>query len=127
MSDIIIFTIGPTNRESFIEKVRKLDPEKLWKAEIIAKGAKRTRLQNSMYWGFITALGKHLGYTKDEMHDLARYKFLSIDVEVGGVWMRKLLSTPKADTKDFSEYYEACERWGTDLGFYWEPLGEIYN
>ena len=37
-----------------------------------------------------------------------------------GEVMLKLKSTPKTNTKEFAEYCEACERWASDNGFYWE-------
>ena len=41
---------------------------------------KRTLPQNSRYWKIVTALGDHVGYTKDEMHEVVLCKWSGYDV-----------------------------------------------
>lgn len=82
--------------------------------------SKRSDAQNSRYWSFVTGLADHIGISKDEMHDILKFKFLSDDLELNGEMMRKLKSTPKTDTKEFSEYCEKSEEWASSLGYYFE-------
>ena len=82
--------------------------------------SKRSTQANARYWSFVTGLADHIGISKDEMHDILKFKFLSDDLEVGGEMVRKLKSTPKTDTKEFAEYCEKSEAWASSLGYYFE-------
>lgn len=107
------------NFSYLITRLNHLDPNTKWQITARPYKSKRSNQQNSRYWAFLTELGAHLGYTRDEMHDLCKYKFLSEQVEVNGESMVKLKSTHKTNTKEFAEYCEACEMWAVSLGFVW--------
>jgi hypothetical protein len=38
----------------------------------------RSLKQNNLYWVYIDILSQELGYSKDEMHELVKYKFLKL-------------------------------------------------
>ncbi len=114
------FSITRQNLPFLTERMLRLDPTRHWVCNVTEKKTKRSRPQNARYWAFMTDFGAYLGYTKDEMHDLCRMKFLSERVTVGNAEMTKLLSTPKQSTKEFSHYCEMCEMWASQLGFIWE-------
>jgi hypothetical protein len=114
------FHLTPTNRPFLISKIERLDPHKLWVVDVREKKAKRSNQQNSRYWLFLQGFGQYLGYTKDEMHDLCRYKFLAERVMVGDQEMVKLKSTPKTTTKEFAEYCDLCIMWAAQLGYVWD-------
>lgn len=116
----IEFCLSGNNLPVLYEQLQKLDPSQRWKVEVRRWKSKRSQEQNARYWAFITGFGKYLGYTKEEMHDLCRYKFLFDVVEINGNKMRKLRSTPKESTAEFAEYSEHCERWASELGYYFE-------
>lgn len=106
------------NRANLIDKINRLDcTAQLWQVNIRPYKAKRSQPQNARYWAFLTAYGEHLGYTKDEMHELCKFKFLSEHIEINGEPMIKLKSTPKTNTKEFAEYTDACEMWAAQNGF----------
>lgn len=107
------------NYEFMLKRFAQLDHNTRWQVTVRQYKSKRSNSQNSRYWAFLTEFGKYLGYTKDEMHDLCRLKFLSERVEIGNELIRKLKSTPKANTKEFSDYSEMCEMWAASLGFVW--------
>jgi hypothetical protein len=117
---MINYTINASNRESFFEKVKQLDPTVLWEAKIVERKSKRSNLQNSTYWRFVNEFGEHFGYDKDFTHDLLRYKFLYEIVDFDGQEARRLLSTTKLNTKDMAEYLDRCMRWAAQSGFYFE-------
>lgn len=81
---------------------------------------KRTLPQNSLYWDWLTIIGDHLGYDKEEMHDVFREKFLPVEIiEVCGVRKKKLTSTsdPAFTTADMSAYMEKIDRFAAqELG-----------
>jgi hypothetical protein len=117
------FHITPSNRDNLFSKIIALDPHKQWVCNITEKKTKRSLDQNSRYWKLLTDFGRYLGYEAEEMHELARYKFLFDEIEVNGEWMPRLKSTTKLNTQDFTEYMDAIDRWAVSLGFVWE--GEI--
>ena len=117
---MIKFIIYGDNKKQFIQKVNELDPTVRYSATIIQYKFKRTELQNSRYWELLTEFGKYLGYTKDEMHDICRYKFLSNLIEVEGEQLPLLKTTTKLTTAQMVDYQDAIERWGHDMGYYFE-------
>jgi hypothetical protein len=112
------FTIGDKNREAFCLLIKALPTGKLYTAKVIEKELHRSNEQNSLYWEFVTGLGNQIGYSKDEMHQLLGYKFLRYEKD-GHDFIK---STTKLTTKEFSEYFEQCERFGAELGFILEAL-----
>lgn len=78
----------------------------------------RTDPQNRFYFGAVVPLiAESCGYEKDEMHELLAMRFLRIeDDPITGSPRRK--HTPKTDTKEFSEYLDACIRFAAELGVY---------
>lgn len=111
------FHLTPDNRPYLFQKIGQLDPHKRWIVTVREKQIKRSNAQNSRYWLFMQGFARHLGYEKEEMHDLCRMKFLSERVIVGDKEMIKLISTPKTTTKEFTEYCDACIRWAAELGY----------
>lgn len=74
----------------------------------------RSDNQNRYYWGvIIEILSEHCGYTKDEMHDALKYKFLSdrCPDEKGLV---KIKSTAKLKTDEFIQYTNQIVIWAAE-------------
>lgn len=92
----------------------------------------RSTPQNRYYWGcVIQTLSDELGYTRDEIHDIIKYKFLkesriikgrdgkALQLEVSG-------STAKLDTKQFEELMTQIRIWASrDLNIYIKEPNEI--
>ena len=79
----------------------------------------RTLDQNAYYWRLLTELGMYLGYSKDEMHDICRHKFLGYDEKmIKGEIYRTLKHTPNLETPEMAIYTQQIEAWAVaDLGF----------
>tara|TARA_R100000278_G_scaffold102356_1_gene78844 strand:+ start:7653 stop:8036 length:384 start_codon:yes stop_codon:yes gene_type:complete len=75
----------------------------------------RTIEQNSLYWVWIDILSSELGYQKNEMNQLIKYKFLKKDVvnEKGQKEVR-LMSTTTLSKKEFSQLMENIYFWSND-------------
>ena len=75
----------------------------------------RTIEQNSLYWVWIDILASELGYQKNEMNQLIKYKFLKKDVvnEKGQKAVR-LMSTTTLSKKEFSQLMENIYFWSND-------------
>jgi hypothetical protein len=117
---LINYTINATNRDSFFEQVKKLDPTVLWQAKIVEKKSNRSIDQNARYWKLITEFGEHCGYEKDEMHQLMGFKFLSYEKEVNGRVRHFIKSTAKLNTKEMVELQDKIERLAAQQGFIFE-------
>ena len=81
---------------------------------------KRTVLQNKLWWQSMTILGNYLGYTKEECHDIAKFKLLKrerIDEKSGEVF-EYLESTAKLTKEEFAEVYKHLQIWASQLGCY---------
>ena len=113
----IEFALYGNNLPYLVEKLQKLDPTRRWKVEVKQWKAKRSHEQNARYWKLLTELGKHLGYTQEELHDICRFKFLRNAIEIEGERLPLLKTTTKLNTKDMAEYQDAIERWASTLGF----------
>ena len=73
---------------------------------------KRSDLQNNYYWGVvIELLSKELGYDKDEMHEILKYKFL----QSNAMGMPYIKSTTKLSTGEFEEYLSKIKRWAAEF------------
>jgi len=115
------FIIRKENKPSIINMIKdflcllKLDTP----YEIIIRPYKNNRSndQNALYWKWLEIIGKELGYTRDEMHELCRYKFLGMhSKEIAGVKIEYLPSTTKLKVGEMSEYLESISRWTAELG-----------
>jgi hypothetical protein len=73
---------------------------------------KRSDVQNSYYWGVvIELLSKELGYDKDEMHEILKYKFL----QSNAMGMPYIKSTTKLSTGEFEEYLSKIKQWAAEF------------
>lgn len=78
----------------------------------------RTNRENKYYWSVIVEiLADHTGYTKDEVHECLKLKFLSEeDVRTGLV---KLGSTADLSTIEFEKFCSDVRQWASrDLSCY---------
>ena len=73
---------------------------------------KRSDVQNSYYWGVvIELLSKELGYDKDELHEILKYKFL----QSNAMGMPYIKSTTKLSTGEFEEYLSKIKQWAAEF------------
>lgn len=114
------FNLSPNNLDNFLHKVQRLDLSLGYVANVTVKQTTRNLLQNDAYWFFITSFGEHLGYDKDELHEILRFKFLYELMEIDGKEHRRLLSTTKLSVKAMANYLDQCLRFAGEHGFYWE-------
>lgn len=81
---------------------------------IIRKKRKgRSTQQNRWYWACVTILSKHTGYTRDEMHEIIKYKFLKKERihESTGEVFEYIGHTSQLTTTEFSEFIESFIMW----------------
>lgn len=85
------------------------------------KSAKRSDRQNRYWWVLVTILSNDLGYTKEEMHEILKYKFLKREKvdERTGLVMEYLGSTTELNKMEFADMITDLRRWSEqDLNIY---------
>ena len=81
------------------------------------KKSQRSTNQNSYYHGVVVRmLSDFLGYERDEMHMILRFKFLRKVADNG---IESAMSTTKLSTEEMEDFLERVRRWAAkDLNFY---------
>lgn len=76
----------------------------------------RSSQQNRLWWLYVGILSKELGYTKDELHEILKYKFLKrekVDEKTGEVF-EYLGSTTKLNKTEFADMVNELIRWSAE-------------
>jgi hypothetical protein len=76
----------------------------------------RSHQQNRLWWLYMTMLSVDTGYTKDEMHEICKFKFLkrSKVVEKTGEILEYLESTTKLNKSEFADMVSELIRWSAE-------------
>lgn len=87
--------------------------------------SQRSNQANAYYWGVVIALiADHCGYEPAEMHEALAMKFLRTeDCPITGAPRRR--RTPKLNTKEFTDYVDACIRFAAELGVVVPEAGQV--
>ena len=76
----------------------------------------RSQQQNKYWWVMMTILSHDLGYTKEEMHEIAKFKFLKrekVDEHTGEIF-EYLTSTTKLTKSEFADMTSEMIRWSAE-------------
>jgi len=73
----------------------------------------RTNSQNKLWWRYMLILSKELGFTKNEMHDVCKIKFLKRERMESGKKITYLKSTTQLTRKEFTELVDNLIMWST--------------
>lgn len=109
---ILIIDFGKKEeKQKLFESLRKLKDVPYW-IEIKVDRNKRSGNQNRYYWGVVLKLlSEHTGFTKEEMHETLRRKFLKYNkVLPTGEQVEVMESTTDLDTKEFEIYLDDVKR-----------------
>lgn len=95
------------------------------KSEQRNERSERSEPQNRYYWGcVIQVLSDETGYTKDEIHEMMKHKFLSSISTVSSKAGKKVFAkitkrTTEITTKEFEDYLAAIRAWASaELSIY---------
>ena len=107
----------PENEDGYAVWMDNLDGKEC----VITIGEKknqRSMSQNAYYNGVVLKIiGEHLGYDRDEVHEILAAKFLKKISKVDGVDMVVVRSTTSLTTDEMSNYIEKCKRFSAmELG-----------
>ena len=74
----------------------------------------RSDRQNKYYWAVcVELLAGHTGYSRDEMHEVLRGKFLSDSKSIAGEDITYSHSTTELSTVEFEEYLSHIREWAS--------------
>lgn len=78
--------------------------------------SKRTAAQNRLWWLYIGILSDELGYHKDEMHEICKFKFLKKEKvdEVHGEVFEYIGSTTDLSKSEFGELVDRLIQWAAE-------------
>ena len=104
------FKIDFLDEERFVEDLLKLDGKDIV-FTLSENKDYRTNSQNKLWWRYMEILGLELGYTKNEMHDIAKLKFLERERIEDGLKIKYLKSTTALTKKEFRELIDLVIIW----------------
>lgn len=76
----------------------------------------RSTQQNRLWWMYVGIIAKEIGYTKDELHEILKFKFLKkekVDEKTGEVF-EYVGSTAKLSKTEFAELVDGLIQWASD-------------
>lgn len=71
----------------------------------------RTNQQNKLWWKYMQIIGDHVGYSKDEIHDICKLKFLKRERVEDGIKVEYLKSTAQLTKKEFKQLVDEVIIW----------------
>lgn len=99
------------NKPKLVDYISTITENTYVNVEITIKEDKRTNKQNKLWWSWMKIISNELGYTKDEIHEILKYKFLLREEIIDGVTHKLVKSTSTLTKKEFNEL--------TTKVFYW--------
>ena len=98
------------DEERFVEDLVKLEGKDII-FTILENKDYRTNAQNKLWWKYMQILSADLGFTKDEMHDLCKLKFLKRERFEDGIKVEYLKSTAQLTKKEFKKLVDEVIIW----------------
>jgi hypothetical protein len=105
------------NRKQLAEELKQFEGKDV-EITIERKRSKRSDNQNRYWWACMTLLSKHFGYTKNEMHEIAKYMFLKGEKvnETTGEIFEYLRSSTELTKTEFASMTDNLIRWAAEHG-----------
>ena len=98
------------DEERFVDDLMKLEGKDII-FTILENKDYRTNSQNKLWWKYMQILSTDLGFTKDEMHDLCKIKFLKRERFEDGIKVEYLKSTAQLTKKEFKKLVDDVIIW----------------
>ena len=102
------------DKAKFIDEVAKIDDDVRIVIEVREAKDVRTNSQNRLWWKWMQILGDNLGYSKTEIHDIAKYKFLLKEEMIDGEIHQSLKSTTTLTKSEFNKLTQEVFYWAND-------------
>ena len=98
------------DEERFVEDLVKLEGKDII-FTLMENKDYRTNSQNKLWWKYMQIMGSDLGYSKDEMHDICKLKFLKRERYEDGIKVVYLKSTAQLTKKEFKKLVDDVIIW----------------
>lgn len=115
-----------TNPKRLEKQLKKLDETSVI-VEVYKNIPKRSGALNQYYWKVVVSiLGDELGYSKEEMHEVLKAKFLYKKEKIGEEWVRISKSTTDLNNVEFINYIDMIKIFASmELSIYIPDPNEI--
>jgi hypothetical protein len=105
-----------SKRKDFDESIKRFEGREV---EIIVQKKRfvRSVQQNRLWWLYMDILHKELGYSKEEVHEICKMKFLKREkvIESTGEVMEYLESTTRLTRTQFAETIDKLIMWAAEM------------
>lgn len=104
-------------RKKIAEELKQFEGKRI-QIRIEKLKSKRSIQQNRYWWLAMTILGNELGYSKEETHELMKFKFLKRErvIEKTGEILEYIESTTTLSKSDFADMVTDMVRWAASMG-----------
>lgn len=109
MTKLII--MNEYSKKAVVDFISGLNVEKPWDITIERPKKKRTLSQNALYWDWVTDIGDHLGYFKNDMHELLKKNHMVPKIIIFEGKEHEIKSIKNLNTREMSEYMDKVNYW----------------
>jgi hypothetical protein len=102
------------NKTTLVDYIRGIEDGTKVEVEITETPDIRTNKQNKLWWSWMKIIGNELGYSKNEIHDILKYKFLLREEINDGETTQHLKSTATLTKTEFNKLTQDVFFWAND-------------
>ena len=102
------------NKTTLVDYIRGIEDGTKVEVEITETPDIRTNKQNKLWWAWMQIIGNELGYSKNEIHDILKYKFLLREEINDGETTQHLKSTATLTKTEFNKLTQDVFFWAND-------------
>ena len=102
------------DKAKFLNSIAKMEDGIKIVLEVREAKDVRTNSQNRLWWKWMEIISSELGYEKQEIHDILKYKFLLREEMMDGELHQNLKSTTTLTKKEFNKLTQDVFFWAND-------------
>ena len=102
------------NKTTLVDYIRGIEDGTKVEVEITETPDIRTNKQNKLWWAWMQIIGNELGYSKNETHDILKYKFLLREEIIEGETNQYIKSTATLTKTEFNKLTKDVYFWAND-------------
>ena len=102
------------NKTTLVDYIRGIEDGTKVEVEITETPDVRTNKQNKLWWAWMQIIGNELGYSKNETHDILKYKFLLREEIIEGETNQYIKSTATLTKTEFNKLTQDVYFWAND-------------
>ena len=102
------------DKAKFLNSIAKIEDGIKIVIEVREAKDVRTNSQNRLWWKWMEIISSELGYEKQEIHDILKYKFLLREEMMDGEIHQNLKSTTTLTKKEFNKLTQDVFFWAND-------------